>query len=286
MRIAVVGSAANDGTVALVEGWARLGLEADLLTAAEARRALRPGDVCVARLDIRPELDGVEEGLLDLLLLERRGIDVRNTAAALLVAHDKLRTARLLHRSLLPHPATGHLRLRRPVAVEAPVVLKPRFGSWGRDVALCEDEASVASYLSAVQDRRWFARHGVLVQEVLPIVGHDLRVLVAGGHVVGAIERSAAPGEWRTNISTGGSSAPAQAVPAAAAELAATAAAVADLDLVGVDLLPVGPDAWVVIEINGAVDFDAEYGFGGADVYAEAAAAMGLTTAAYLPTPV
>jgi RimK family alpha-L-glutamate ligase len=285
VRIGVVGSAANDGTVALVEGWARLGLETDLLTAAEARRALRPGDVCIARLDIRPELDGVEEGLLDLLLLERRGIDVRNTAGALLAAHDKLRTARLLHRSLLPHPATGHLRAGRPVPVRAPVVFKPRFGSWGRDVALCADDDAVASYLATVQDRRWFARHGVLVQEVLPIVGHDLRVLVAGGRVVGGIRRSAAPGEWRTNISIGGSSAPA-AIPPSAAELAATAAAVADLDLAGVDLLPVGPDSWAVIEINGAVDFDAEYGFGAADVYAEAAAALGLTTAAYLPTPV
>lgn len=284
MSVGVVGSEANEGTVALVEAWCRLGLDADLMTAAEARRVLGPGDVCVARLDIKPGLDGVEDGLLDLLFLERRGVDVRNTATALLAAHDKLRTARLLQRSLVPHPLTRHLRPGAPVDVAAPTVLKPRFGSWGEDVALCTDDGAVASYLARVGRRPWFARHGVLAQEVLPRVGHDLRVLVAGGRVVGAIERRAAPGEWRTNISLGGSAAPATVTPAAA-ELAATAAAVADLDLVGVDLLPVGPDAWVVIEINGAVDFDALYGFGGADVYAAAATGLGLTTPAYLPTP-
>lgn len=284
MRVAVVGSERNEGTVALASAWRRLGLGATLLTAAEARRTLEPGDVCVGRLDVRPGLDGVEDGLFDLLLLERRGVDVRNTAAALLAAHDKLRTARLLHRALVPHPATRHLRPGAPFDVAAPVVFKPRFGSWGKDVALCADDEAVASYLASIRDRPWFARHGVLAQEVLPSSGRDLRVLVAGGRAVGSIERRAAPGEWRTNISVGGHAVPA-AAPPAAAELAATAVAAADLDLAGVDLLPVGADGWVVLEINGAVDFDDLYGFGGADVYAEAAAALGLPTTAYLPTP-
>ena len=63
--------------------------------------------------------------------------------------------------------------------------------------------------------------------------------------------------------------------------MAATAAAVIDADLVGADLLPVGLDRWVVIELNGAVDFDASYSFPGDDVYAAAADALGLRESAF-----
>src|SRR5205814_4316984 len=81
----------------------------------------------------------------------------------------------------------------------------------------------------------------------------DLRVVVAAGSVVGAARRVAAPGEWRTNVSLGGRSEPAEPPPLAC-KLAIAAAGAIGADLVGVDLLPTR-SGFVVAELNGAVDF-------------------------------
>jgi glutathione synthase/RimK-type ligase-like ATP-grasp enzyme len=92
-------------------------------------------------------------------------------------------------------------------------------------------------------------------------LGHDLRILVAAGQVVGAIKRVAAPGEWRTNIALGGTRMPV-VPPPAACELAIAATAAIGADLVAVDLLPTGPGRFCVIELNGAADFGPEYSLG------------------------
>jgi RimK family alpha-L-glutamate ligase len=143
--------------------------------------------------------------------------------------------------------------------------VKPRFGSWGRDVVLCEDTATLRRHLAEVVHRRWFKSHGALVQELVPPQGEDLRLLVAGGTVVGAVRRIAAPGEWRTNVALGAtrhSVSPASDV----CELAVAAARAIEADLVGVDLLP-ADGGHVVIELNGAVEFNEQYSLDGGDVF-------------------
>lgn len=274
--VGVIGSEANTTSVALTRGWCERGLDAVLLSAADAERLLRPGDVAIGRLDVLPTLDGVEPGLLSLLLLERRGVRVLNRAAALLAVHDKLRTARCLGAAGLPHPRTALVRADRSrPELRPPLVLKPRFGSWGRDVVLCRDEAGLAEALEAARGQPWFRRRGGVVQELAAPCGYDLRVLVAGGEVVGGSRRKAAPGEWRTNVSLGGSLEAAE-VPPPARALAIAAAAAVGADLVGVDLLPDDVGGYVVLELNGAVDFDERYALGDRDVYAEVACALGL----------
>jgi RimK family alpha-L-glutamate ligase len=275
-RIHVLGSSGNTGSVELVRGLRRLGLEAGLESGEEALRTARPGDVVISRLDVLPTLDGVETGLLALLLLERRGIRVVNGAESLLATHDKLRSARILKGARLPHPKTSVVVAGDPVPpIGAPCVVKPRFGSWGRDVFRCETGDELAACLAEVRGRPWFRRHGALVQELLPASGRDLRVVVAGGRVVGAAERVAAEGEWRTNVSLGGSLRPAR-LSDGASELARTAAAVTGADLVGIDLLPVGSGEYAVLELNGAVEFDQRYALGDRDVFADVADALGL----------
>ena len=51
----------------------------------------------------------------------------------------------------------------------------------------------------------------------------------------------------------------ATAPPQAAREIAVAAAAAVEGDLVGVDLMPTRDGGWVVIEVNGAVEFNDQY---------------------------
>jgi RimK family alpha-L-glutamate ligase len=237
----------------------------------EALAELTPGDVALGRLDVLPNLDGVDDGLWVLGALEARGVTVLNGAAALLSTHDKLLTARLMRRSCIPHPRTLHVRPDRPFpALRPPVVVKPRFGSWGRDVRRCDDDDALTTTLRELREVDWYRRSGALVQELVPPQGYDLRVLVAGRCAVGSVFRVAAPGEWRTNISLGGTRRPVSELPREAHSIALAAAEAASVSLVGVDLLPDGRGSWTVVELNGAVEFTEQYAVGG-DVFGEVA---------------
>jgi glutathione synthase/RimK-type ligase-like ATP-grasp enzyme len=161
---------------------------------------------------------------------------------------------------------TGELDL------EPPIVLKPRFGSWGRDVILCRTRDGVERMRELLSRRPWF-RAGAVAQELVPPRGFDLRLVVAAGRVVGAVRRIAAPGEWRTNVALGGTRRSVTPTGRACATALAAAAAVG-ADFVGVDLLPASHERYVVVELNGAVDFNEAYALGGRDPFREAMRAL------------
>jgi [lysine-biosynthesis-protein LysW]--L-2-aminoadipate ligase len=269
MQFAVVAHRTSETNDALAGAAASLGLPASVLAPRDALRTLEPGDVALGRLDVRNELDGVERGMEELEQLATSGTVLLNPPSALVAAHDKLLTARILRRAGVPHPRTWLIAEGAPSpAPELPVVLKPRFGSWGRDVVLCPTAADLDRELACCARRAWFQEHGALVQELIPPFGWDLRVVVSGGQVVGAARRVAAPGEWRTNVALGGHIEPA-APPPLARRLALEAAAAIRGDLVGVDLLPLG-NGFVVSEVNGAVDFRLAYALGPGNVFRSA----------------
>jgi RimK family alpha-L-glutamate ligase len=253
-------------------GWS--GADSHLFMPRDALLNLRAGDVALNRLDVTPELDGVEEGLWIISQLEAQGVRVFNRPPALLAAHDKLITARLLTAAGIPHPRTR--RLHHATSLEGlalPIVAKPRFGSWGRDVELCGDRRALDDYIRRMQRRNWW-RSGGIVQELVPPRSSDLRVIVAGGQVVGGAMRIVAPGEWRTNVALGGRPVPATP-PVEACELALAATRQLGLDFAGVDLLP-EEDSWVVLEVNGAVDMRPAYSLG-TDVFSAALASLELS---------
>jgi [lysine-biosynthesis-protein LysW]--L-2-aminoadipate ligase len=273
MKFAVVAhrrSATNQALVAAARAW---GLDSQLLDPHTALMSLEPGDVALARLDVREGLDGIERGTGELERLAAEGVDVRNPPGTLAVAHDKLLTARALRLAGLPHPHTTLLNPSLPAAVpDLPVVLKPRFGSWGRDVERCRTVEELDAALVRLQRKPWYLEHGALAQELVDPRGWDLRLVVAGGRVVGAACRISRGGEWRTNAALGANVEPVDPPPLARA-LALAAAGAARADLVGVDLLPTPNGGFVVLELNGAVDFRPVYA-PLRDVFSDAVAAM------------
>jgi RimK family alpha-L-glutamate ligase len=272
--VAVVGWP-QETNVALAAAWSELGVPAVLMGPDEARTRLQAGDVAVGRFDVLRTLDGAEPGLDVLDELAARGVRVLNGARALVDAHDKLRTAELLARAGIPHPRSAHHPPQsETVELPPPLVVKPRYGSWGVDVFRCETEEEVERILFEVAGRPWYVKHGALLQELVPPVGFDLRLVVAAGEVVGAAERVARPGEWRTNVSLGATKHQAEPRPEAFA-LAMAAAEAIGADLVGVDLLPVDT-GYVVLELNGAVEFDRVYDLSSSATGAFEAAAAAL----------
>lgn len=255
---------------ALLAAFRRLGVEAALL-AEDAQ--VRDGDAVLVRLRVRSSADGIEPGLARADALAERGVRVLNRSGCVTAAHDKLATAIRFARAGLPHPRTVHLDW--PMALPEmgyPVVVKPRFGDLGRDVVLCESPSALADALERLSQRGWFERQGVLVQELVPAPSSELRIVVAGGTVAGAVERVAAPGQWRTSGSIG-TCRPLSELPDDAAETALLAAGAIGGDLVGIDLLR-GPSGSVVLDANAAVEFTPAYGLGGADPFEEATRAL------------
>jgi RimK family alpha-L-glutamate ligase len=273
MRAALIAHRPSPTSLALAaRTWNEMPI--DVLSPRDALLRLEPGDVALVRLDVCEDLGGVEDGLSAVERLADRGVTVLNPPPALLRAHDKVLTARTLRRAGLPHPQTRLIEHHRePPALDFPVVVKPRFGSWGREVRLCRDRVEFQQTLERLAFRSWFRATGAIAQELIPPLGHDLRLIVAGGAVVGAGRRTAAPGEWRTNVALGATVTHAAPPPVALA-LASAAAEASGLDLVGVDLLPTGPGGFSVVELNGAVDFRPAYAPPGRDIYADAIVAL------------
>jgi RimK family alpha-L-glutamate ligase len=266
MEFAVVAHQQTETNMALAaRGW--VGARPHLLAPRRALLRLTRGDVALNRLDVSQNLDSVEEGIWSVTQLEAQGVRVLNRPPGLLACHDKLLTARLLRAAGVPHPRTRRLQsVSSAELLRYPVVAKPRFGSWGRDVELCRDPVELARYIATMNSRAWWSIGGI-VQELVPPLGIDLRVIVAAGRVVGAASRTAQPDEWRTNVALGGT--PSAAVPPPdASELALAATRALGIDFAGVDLLPLG-DSWIVLEVNGAVDLRPMYSLE-KDVYAAA----------------
>ena len=275
VRVVVLGSSANKTNVDLVTAWCELGLDVQLVAPPEAMRHAGPDVTAVARLDVLPTLNGVEPGLVSLVSLAGTGTRIVNRARPLLTCHDKLRTARALDEAGVLHPRTWHVGAEEPLENGLPVVVKPRFGSWGHEVFLCRTDEERTHVLSEIRRRPWFRRHGAVLQELVQPRGEDVRMVVAGGRVVGAARRVSAPGEWRTNVSLGGTIHPLDPSEDAC-DLAVRAAAATGASFVGVDLLPLDDGGYTVLELNGAVEFMPQYGLYEGDVYADVAEALDL----------
>jgi ribosomal protein S6--L-glutamate ligase len=196
-------------------------------------------------------------GLAVVNHLEMMGVPVLNAAVGIARSRDKLRCLQLLASSGLPIPRTVMARDRSNVprlldeVGGLPAVVKLLRGTQGVGVML----ASTLAELQGILDTFWDLGQEIVLQEfVAESRGRDIRALVVGGRVVGAMRRKARRGEFRSNLHRGGRGKPVTLAPEFM-EAAVQATRVVGLEVAGVDVLETrrGP---TVMEVNSSPGFE------------------------------
>jgi ribosomal protein S6--L-glutamate ligase len=198
-----------------------------------------------------------EYGLAVVRQFSIMGIPIVNNSVPIARSRDKLRSLQLLSAHDIDIPRTVMARSPSQVAraLEAvggpPVVLKLIQGTQGVGVMLAETLPA----LEAILDTLWGLGQNILIQEfIAESRGRDIRALVVGGRVVGAMRRTARVGEFRSNIHRGGAGRVIQLSPEFQA-VAIKACEVMGLQVAGVDLLE-SKEGPKVIEINSSPGFE------------------------------
>lgn len=185
-----------------------------------------------------------------------RQLDVLNiphtmNANGLMLARDKMSCLQVLAGNGVAVPRTvlcftlSEVKQAAAAMDDYPVVLKLLESTHGVGVALAHTPYQlerIAEGFLRIQDR-------VILQEfVAESDGRDIRALVVGDRVVAAMERKAGEGEFRANMHRGATARAVTLSPEDEA-LALRAAAIAGVEVAGVDLLPSdrGP---LLMEVN------------------------------------
>lgn len=207
-------------------------------------------DVVLPRFIPQGSLEQIIYRMDALHWIERHGIAVINSPRAIERSVDKFYTTALLQEAGIPTPDTvvceSTADAMAAVRSMGDVIIKPIFGSMGHGMVRVSDpDVALRVVQSLEQIRAVF-----YVQRAIDHGGRDVRVFVIGGRVCGAIERHVPKGDWRTNVSRGGTTQRIE-LPAAWGELALTATAAVGADYAGVDLLPARDGSVFVLEVNG-----------------------------------
>lgn len=203
------------------------------------------------------------------------GVPVWNSPRAVEAAVDKYLTLALLDQSGIPVPPTwaGQSAAEALTAFDllgGDVVVKPLFGSEGRGMMRVSDRELAWRTFHTLE------RLGAVIylQRMLRHPGHDLRVFVLEGKVLGAMRRHAREGDWRTNVALGGRAEVCR-LDAESERLALAAASSIGARIAGVDLVPdLDRGELVVLEVNAVPGWRALAGVTGIDVAASILAAL------------
>jgi ribosomal protein S6--L-glutamate ligase len=182
---------------------------------------------------------------------EMMGVYSLNESVAITRSRDKLRSLQLLSRAGIGLPVTGFAHSPDDInglineVGGAPCVIKLLEGTQGLGVVLAETQKAAESVIQAFMG----LDANILVQEFIKeSKGNDIRCLIVDGKVVAAMLRTAAPGEFRSNLHRGGTASLIKITPEERS-VAVRAANTMGLNVCGVDLLRSnhGP---VVLEVN------------------------------------
>lgn len=202
-----------------------------------------------------------------VLHYEWLGIPVVNTAKAIAEARHKFKSLRILAQHGLPIPPSltvGSATTLEETAQEIgdyPYIIKPFYGTHGIGVMLLDTPTSLTSTVEAMCDLH---RDYIIQSFIAEAAGVDIRILVVGGNVIAAMERSAGPGEFRSNIHQGAYGTQVKLTDEYK-RIAIDAASALQLDIAGVDLMQTknGP---VILEVNPSPGFEELESVSGVDI--------------------
>ncbi|MEZ5530611.1 MAG: 30S ribosomal protein S6--L-glutamate ligase [Porticoccaceae bacterium] len=208
---------------------------------------LPPFDVVIPRIGASVTTYGTAV----LRQFEMMGVYPLNESVAITRSRDKLRSLQLLSRKGIGLPVTGYANKPSdiPDLIDMvggpPLVVKLLEGTQGIGVVLAETRKAAESVIEAFMG----LKADIMVQEYIgESGGADIRCFVIGDKVVAAMQRQAAPGEFRSNLHRGGTASLVRLSPAERAT-AIRAAKTMGLNVAGVDILRSnhGP---LVMEVN------------------------------------
>lgn len=209
-------------------------------------------------------------GTAVLRQFEMMGVMAVNESIAITRSRDKLRSLQLLSRKGIGLPTTGFAHYPDDIQDllqmigTAPYVIKLLEGTQGIGVVLAESKKSAEGMIEAFMG----IDANIMVQEfVKEANASDLRCFVVGGKVIAAMERKAAPGDFRSNLHRGGTAHNVR-LSQEEKQTAIMAAKVMGLNVAGVDLLRSnkGP---VVLEVNSSPGLEGIEKSAGVDIATE-----------------
>lgn len=189
---------------------------------------------------------------------ESAGAKAINSLESILIAGDKILTLSRLWKAGISFPKSvvaldGEAAEKAGELMEFPIIDKPPIGSWGRLVTLVKDPQSFRSIIEHRELYQSQALRTHLIQRYVNGGCRDLRILVLGEEVLGAVQRIATNGDWRSNVARGGVVKEAE-VDEELRELALKVASVIGGEFLAVDFFE-EDGRYLVNEVNGVPEF-------------------------------
>lgn len=200
--------------------------------------------------------------------IEKFNIPVINSSSSIDIVSDKLMTSQLLTRDNIPIPktmlVTGTVDLDLvEKEIGFPCVVKATSGSKGKTVYLCENRKYFKDLMELLNNIA--LKKTLIIQEFINTrPGEDLRVWVIGGKVIAAMKRTAPVGDFRANISQGGTAEPFE-ITEEIDYIARQTATTLGLQIAGIDLL-FDNSGYLVCEANSSPGFDGMDKYCGTDM--------------------
>jgi len=190
-------------------------------------------------------------GMAVVRQFEAMGVYCLNNSAAIGASRDKLLAYQVLSQHGLGMPTTAFAKSSHDtkgildLVGGAPVVVKLLESTQGKGVVLADNRKGASAIVDAF---RGLNAHFLVQEFVKEANGSDLRCFVVDGKVVGAMMRTAAEGDFRSNVHQGGSVKKAR-LSKEERRSAVKAARILKLNVAGVDILrsKEGPK---ILEVN------------------------------------